>query len=236
MKTPLLLLCPVALLSSAAWAAPVCVNNGTLDTYAALGAGGCTVGGALFSNFTVSPGSSASGITVNTVTTSTNEGLSFMGPFAAAPGSSVDVGIGFVVSAPGMTGDTLAMTGFNATGGGSIIVAESLCVGSAYASDGTCSGSGGVKTLGVSSNATSTVPSASVSFAAVNTLGVVKNIIVNGGPSGVSGAAGVSFVINTFPTGGSAGPEAVPEPASFLLIGSALLGLGVLTRRHTRSS
>jgi len=65
----------------------------------------------------------------------------------------------------------------------------------------------------------------SKTFAPVNSISVSKDINVT---SGVNGTATISQVVNTFQQTG------VPEPTSYLLLGSGLLGLGMLRKRVTR--
>jgi hypothetical protein len=59
----------------------------------------------------------------------------------------------------------------------------------------------------------------------VSSISVSKDINVT---SGINGTATISQVVNTFSQTG------VPEPTSYLLLGSGLLGLGMLRKRVTR--
>ena len=62
-----------------------------------------------------------------------------------------------------------------------------------------------------------------VFFAPVTSVSVSKDINVT---SGTNGTASISQVINTFSS---------PEPLSFVLLGSGLLGLGLLRKRLHKS-
>jgi hypothetical protein len=205
---------------------------------------GCMVGDLLFSNFSVvesgnAPLPTTSSIGVNVVSTN-GSGLEFSGPFATSMGQTMDVGILFTVTAtsPIITGDTLSMAGFGTSGTGNVAVAESLCAGGTYSANLVCSaGNGNVASLLVFQNSQASVSSDSVTFAQpTDSVGAVKNIILQNGAGLASGAA-VSFVVNTFGTnGGGGGGQGgqVPEPASFLTLGSGLLFTGLLLRRKIR--
>ncbi len=204
------------------------------------------VGNLLFSNFSIDesgnaplPTSSSIGVSV---VSQNGSGLQFSGPFATSMGQTMDVGILFTVTAttPIITGDTLSMAGFGTQGTGNVAVAESLCVGGTLNANLVCSaGNSNVASLLVFENNQASVSTDSVTFAnATNTVGAAKNIILQNGAGLASGAA-VSFVVNTFSsTGGGGGGQGgqVPEPASFLTLGSGLLFTGLLLRRKIRKS
>lgn len=244
MRKQLLVLCPLLLFATAVWGTPIqmCTNN-TLQYYITNYSGGCTLGSLTFSDFTfssggtVQPQTSASGVDVTTVTGS-DTGLSFNGPFGVTAGLSLDDLIGFLVTSttPSITNETLSMQGYAATGGGNVQVAESLCIGGVYANNGTCPSPATTQSLDVFANSTTQVQSVTANFAATNTLDVVKNIIVQGGPAGSNSSAGVSVVVNTTTSGGAGGQGGgpVPEPDTLLSLGSGLVITSLLFRRKLR--
>jgi hypothetical protein len=238
MRKFLLYACPLLLLSTAAWAAPACVT-GSMSSYMNM-SGGCTFGGFTFSLFsfgdsgTVANLPGSGDIMVTPVQDSSGVGFSFLGPFSATAGTSLDAIIKFVISGAPISGDSLAMSGFGFNGTGSVTVTESLCEGSIPPANGSCAGPTG--SLAVSASASGIVPFASISFPATQPIAVTKNIIVNGGSGGAS-FAGVSAVINTIPGGGGGpGGGQVPEPNSWLLIGSGLVVSSLLLRKRIRKA
>jgi hypothetical protein len=179
------------------------------------------------------------------VTDPNDTGLQFSGPFGAGPNDRVDVSIGFTIMAPTavINGETLSMLGFGATGAGSVQVDETLCVGGTFVG-GICStGAGNTRTLQVFDNTSGVQASQTVSFAGVTQVSVLKDIIVNGGSSGMTincstsaCNAGVSEVINTVPVGGGGGNPGggpTPEPNTMLLLGSGLIATALLVSKRT---
>jgi hypothetical protein len=65
-------------------------------------------------------------------------------------------------------------------------------------------------------------------YAGVQTIGMYDDIVLHGGSSGSGSTAGIKYVTNVI----DEEADSVPEPATMLLIGSALLGLGVVRRRR----
>jgi hypothetical protein len=193
----------------------------------------CQSGNLIFKNFGYSSALSnpsgiaipASAITVTPVVTDGNEGFQFAGGWnvgtQAGPVSNVqDSVVSFDVMDM-----TVAITDlhlfFNGsfTGTGTTSATESYCLNHALA--GCPGGSSG------SINVTNPPPNfnAATSFAAVSSISISKDINAT---SGTNGTASISQVINQF-------SNSIPEPLSFVLLGSGLLGLGLLRKRvHTR--
>ena len=144
----------------------------------------------------------------------------------------LDVSIAFVITSnPAIiAGDALSIKEFAASGGGSVQVTESMCIGAIPSGSGFCGGSGGTKSLDVFDNSGDIKSSDSIAFDPVSTLAVSKDIMVLGGAAGTSSSAGVSMVINTIPgTPGTRQGGDAPEPASVLLFGA---GAGVILLRR----
>jgi len=178
----------------------------------------------------------AGDVMVNPVNDASGVGFNFLGPFSAAAGTSLDAIIQFVIGGQPTSGDALAISGYGASGTGTVNVTEILCVGPIPPANGSCSGTS--KSLNVFATATTSKPFDSVTFTATQPVAVTKNIILNGGANGSASMAGVSAVINTFPGGGGGGPGGgpVPEPNSLLLIGSGLVVSSLLLRRRIRKA
>jgi hypothetical protein len=195
----------------------------------------CTEGNLTYSNFsfseigTVSPLPTAAAFTLTPVIAPGADGFQIQGSFAAPANTTIDVAIGYTVTInPGVfLGGVLSMSGFGASSGASVDIAESVCAGAAFNSMNVCPSPGVFKSLHVYDNSTGVVPMDSVMFAnSPTTLGIVKDINVRGG---TDGSAQVSLIdnISLFAAG-------TPEPASYSLIGMGLIGLAYASRKRLR--
>jgi len=225
-KRFLFLVGTILLMCSIGSAAPVACVPAFYDTYTAKGFS-CTIDDKLFSNFGYSSvgagglppnGIPKEGVTVTPNISALNFGFDFNAPWIAGPGQQLDSVISFAATTqsgkPLIIDDTLfTVGGFSGTG--SARVDETVCLGAASPP---CPGGTRDKHV-FTSSLTGTKLVDNQTFPAQTTVFMAKDILVTGG----NGTANISLVTNTV--------SQVPEPATFMLIGSALVGLGVLRRK-----
>jgi hypothetical protein len=149
-------------------------------------------------------------------------GLRFTG-FQTAPGASLDTRLTFEIDAAA-TSATLDMQGWF----GPINAQESVCVGSAFAADGSCP-AGVPQTF---------VAGAGSTFAATSVLGVSDRFVLGGGASATYFGSNIT---KPDPYGfcdcGFAGGTETPEPGTVWLIGlAAIIGLCALVQSYWRHS
>lgn len=152
-------------------------------------------------------------------------GFVFTGNFLATTGTMLDAVIGYSVSnkRANTSQAFLSMGGYSTAGGGMVDVAETLCVGASFDSNGACPTQ--TASLNVFDNGAGDVQqSDSVSLGRAKVVGVVKDIAVDGGTSGVSS---VSMLTNTVLFGLEAS-----EPPSWGAVGGLLLAACVAKRRR----
>jgi len=209
------------LLASSALASTTTCQSGSLSSYLVPGFS-CQSGSLIFTDFDYrGTGQDAGGILVAPLADFDNEGFKFTGQWNAIShngvSSSEDSVIQYTVQHVGGLIDTLSLSfGSSVTGTGVASVSEQFCLG---ASLNTCpqvsQGSVGVTNPGAGF-------SNKAFFAGVSSISVSKDIKVT---SGSNGTASISNVTDTFSS---------PEPLSFVLLGTGLLGITLMSRRLNR--
>jgi len=203
---------------SAAWGAPVCVP-GTLADYFVPGFS-CSIGDTLFSDFAnlEIPGSATpiapSGVMVNPLNDLNGPGFEFVVNKTAQAGEFFDVSIGYLVSNNTFSGVTLSMAGSSATGNGAVTTIEDIF----YAGNLSA-------TLILFAIEGDEFTFDQLTFAPVTSIGVIKDIGIDGGPGGTGQLVSATnqFTVEA--------PTAIPEPATILLVAAGLGYLGIRRRR-----
>ncbi|MEO7649257.1 MAG: PEP-CTERM sorting domain-containing protein [Bryobacteraceae bacterium] len=229
-------------LSIAGWSSP-CPTGQTLNFYITNfnNPTGCTIGNLVYNNFSyigagvLAPAVLASGVTVVPLTSVHDFGFDFqanwsVSPVLVAPASQTstigytaremfnlseikDLDLGFVGS---RTGGLTPL-------GGTIAIDETVCLNGLIL--GGCLG-GIQTTLGVFANSLGVQLDATLLInPQVSQIDVLKVLVID---SGTSGSASVSSFSNT--------TDSVPEPMTLSLIGTGLLGLGIMKKRRRQRS
>jgi len=151
--------------------------------------------------------------------------LLFNAPWSAAASQTQDSLIGFTVTLAQnntalINSLTLLMFGAAFNGTGSVSVAETYCLGDTF-SDGCAHGTTG--TLSTFLNGSGSKLIATVSFAGVREVDVMKDIQLTGGGDGFSVISGVENQIGE--------DTPVTEPSALSVLGGSLLIMGGLVRR-----
>jgi hypothetical protein len=218
MKFKLLAFFVSLMLASMAMATTTSCQIGSLTSYLAAGFS-CQSGSLIFSDFDYQgTGRDASSIAVTPLNTSDDEGFRFQGGWYAhsVNGASIseDSRITYTVHHAGGLIDTLSLAfGSSVSGTGVSTVQERFCLGASLLN---CPS---VNQGGIGLTNPGSMFSNRAFFAGVGSVSVWKDINVT---SGVNGTASISNVTDTFSS---------PEPLSFVLLGTGLLGIGLMRRR-----
>jgi hypothetical protein len=227
-----LLMLASLVLASAAFATPTTCQPGLLSAYLVSGFS-CTINSLTFDQWqyvSTATGSAnsmpAGSVSVTPVTTLGDEGFQFsagwvVNNMSGPPPSSIDSLISFTATGSGI-GDLELFFNGAVTGTGSSGVTEQYCLNHALIG---CSASHNI-------SVTNPPPGFNdhVFFAPAGSVSVSKDIFVS---TGTAGSAFISQVANNFSQPG-VNNFSSPEPLSFVLLGSGLLGLGLLRKRIKR--
>jgi len=198
----------------------------SLSAYAALGAGGCTIGAYTVADFvstTLLPPPDADPIDPDTVTVTPvpSVGLDF-GLDAFTQTIQLDLLIRFTLSGPPLGSAQLSLANTTATGDGSVSAIQDTCVGGTFQSvDPTSPCSGTPNTLIALHTDADLVSPVGDTFPVNSFFDVFVEITLDSGPSGTASAGTVSTRFATL---------SVPEPSVVVLLAAALAAIHA--RRH----
>jgi hypothetical protein len=190
-----------------------CIAGGTLASYEALGATGCTIGPQTVENFSFS--ASAGGIPDTSITVTPTFGTGYYGVQFASTGFNIATGsVTYVI---GFTWDSIPIVGMgDALDPGNVDILTDGCAGAPFVGS-SCAGTP------VSVHVDATQLTDTVFFSQVVTLGV-SNTITLTGPGDFNSIENDAYVI--------------PEPGSFLLaaFGAAIIAARYCAKRLTSAS
>ena len=213
-------------------AAPLCTTS-SLQTYINLGAGGCSIGGATFFDFSSDPtlfppaATEISAADILVTPTAPLGGAQLEFGLSAGAGSAEAIGvlIGYSVSGPIFNLATLALSGSDASSDGVVTAVQDLCLGGTFGADPTtCSGA--LLSMTVLEDELGPIGPSQL-FLGSSFFDVFVDITIDGGTFGSAELDGT--VRNQYTS-----DQVIPEPTSLLLIGSGLAGLASRPFRRPR--
>jgi hypothetical protein len=220
MKRYLILISAVMATAGLSSAGPC--GNGSLASYIALGAGGCTIGSnTLFGFQTVSGTAGATPIATSALAITPFGGATSFGFTAAltqtaGANSLLETIFTYQISGNSYTGSSIALAGSSETGDGAVTDIQNYCAGGTFGPDGV---TGCTAVMGALVTLDGIQQTDSASFAGVSLLSITDDFTLDGGLGG--SASGGSFT-DQFT---ARSVSAVPEPFEFSLMG---LGLGLV--------
>lgn len=215
----ILLLAGLCLLKVAS-AAPVCID-GSLASYEALGASGCTIGANTLASFMGLTGTTGATeidptlVMIDPDGGTGNPSLTFMVNKSASAGTVFETIFDYVISGPAYTAESITLSGSSETVDGAVTDVQNNCAGGFFGPDGVdgCTGTAGsLLTLDGVQNMDQT------SFASPTSIAVTDDFTVDGGTAGT--ASGGTFVDQFSATTGT------PEPGTWLLTAAGLAFAG----------
>jgi hypothetical protein len=242
MKKQLLWICPTILLTTSIRAAPISTGciSGSLTTYDT-SAFSCSIGNVVFSNFFYATSGNLipdSTVRVDPVNDGTDLGFLITGPFESVGGMLSAAVLSYQINVasglPLLTGNTLALTSYGASGGGHAIIVEHICT-TPPQGNGACKVADTADSLDVFYNSgppASGNQAAAVAFASPTAFEAVTSGIV---PNGGGGSAAILQFESTVQVVLPQAPGDTPEPSTLTLLGAALVAVALLLRKRARA-
>ena len=218
-----------AVVAAAGLASATPCTNGTLASYIALGAGGCTIGSNTLFGFATLSGTAGAtaiataGLAIAPFSGATSFGFTATTSQTAGAGSLLESIFTYKISGSSYTGTSIALSSSSETGDGAVTDVQNYCAGGSFGPDGV-TGCAAVTGALVTLNGVQQTDAAS--FAGVSLLSITDDFTLDGGLDG--SATGGSFR-DEFTAGAI---SAIPEPFGFVLT-SLGLAVGMLLRRRT---
>lgn len=207
MKQFLFFAAAIASCTQIGWAAPC--TSGTLASYIALGAGGCTIGGNMFYDFQTLSGIafatpiSTQSVTVNPLGGAVDPGISVSTQMAASNGKLLEALFTYRISGNSFISDSITLASSSETADGAVTDIQNYCAGGTFGPNGVsgCSGvAGSLLALdGVTNQAAASLPRSGF-------LSITDDFTLD---AGLAGSASGGSITDRF--------TAVPEPFSFVL-------------------